>query len=316
MNNQSMYHPSEMSLVLPKLEQLDHVVAIGGGHGLGRVLSSLNHLGDRLTGIVTTTDNGGSTGRLRETKDCIAWGDLRKCMHQLVTQPTLISLLLEYRFKDAGELSQHNFGNLMLLAMDDIVDRPLGVIQLLLKLIHVQSHIIPMSEIPTHLVAITDDQKYIEGEVAVDELDQMPNALTLKPQVTATQEAITAIKQAQLIIIGPGSFLTSIMPPLLMPDLRHAIASSDAKIMYITNLVPENSPAGKLSEQELLQWAQKMTDFTAPDAILSHNPTNKNCEPFYFRDIAQNTTRCHDRAKLRKAINELTELLFSPEAII
>ena len=87
---------------------LDRVVALGGGHGLGRVMSSLSSLGSRLTGIVTTTDNGGSTGRIRRAEGGIAWGDMRNCLNQLITEPSVASAMFDYRFVGNGELSGHN----------------------------------------------------------------------------------------------------------------------------------------------------------------------------------------------------------------
>ena len=90
------------------------IVAIGGGHGLGRVLSALSVYGENITGIVTTTDNGGSTGRIRACQGGIAWGDTRNCLNQLVTEPSVGSMMFEYRFKGTGELNGHNLGNLML----------------------------------------------------------------------------------------------------------------------------------------------------------------------------------------------------------
>lgn len=296
---------------LTQLEQLDNVVAIGGGHGLGRVLSALNHMGDRLTGIVTTTDNGGSTGRLRETENCIAWGDLRNCIHQLITQPTIASLMFEYRFSGDNELSQHNLGNLMLLALDKMSVRPLDAIKLIREMLHVKSHIIPMSESPTHLLATTQDNQQIFGEIGVDKMDDMPHKLRLEPQVNATPEAIEAIKKAQLIIIGPGSFLTSIIPPLLLPDLRDAIMNSDAKKIYISNLIAENSPAGELSNNQLLSWTERMTQLSMPDAVLVHSPVHKIIQPYYFCDISSKTSVYHDRYKLKDAIEHISQSLFS-----
>lgn len=90
------------------LTDFRHVVALGGGHGLGRVMSSLSSLGSRLTGIVTTTDNGGSTGRIRRAEGGIAWGDMRNCLNQLITEPSIASAMFEYRFSGNGELSGHN----------------------------------------------------------------------------------------------------------------------------------------------------------------------------------------------------------------
>jgi uncharacterized cofD-like protein len=98
---------------------LDRVVALGGGHGLGRVMSSLSSLGSRLTGIVTTTDNGGSTGRIDVPK-AASRGDMRNCLNQLITEPSVASAMFEYRFGGNGELSGHNLGNLMLKALDHL----------------------------------------------------------------------------------------------------------------------------------------------------------------------------------------------------
>ncbi len=292
-------------------DALQHVVAIGGGHGLGRVLSALNHLEDRLTGIVTTTDNGGSTGRLRETENCIAWGDLRNCIHQLITQPTIASLMFEFRFGGDSDLAQHNLGNLMLLALDKMSVRPLDAINLIREMLHVKSHIVPMSEHPTHLVAHDHNGERIFGEMRVDKMTRMPKTLSLEPCVHATPEAIAAIEKAELILIGPGSFLTSLMPPLLLPELQSAIAKSNAKKIFIANLIKENSPAGSASKNELLEWTKHATELAVPDAILVHSPKEKVVGPYHFCDIASPTSSYHHRDKLLAAVSKTYNTLVS-----
>lgn len=289
----------------PPFDNLEHVVAIGGGHGLGRVLSSLHHLGERLTGIVTTTDNGGSTGRLREAENCIAWGDLRNCITQVTTRPTIARQMFEYRFKGNGELAEHNLGNLMLLALDQMSVRPLDAINLIREVLDVKSSIIPMSEQPTHLVAVSQQRQRIFGETHIDEMSTMPQSLLLEPQVNATPEAIQAIEKAQLLIIGPGSLLTSIIPPLLLPELQQAIAKSTAKKIFITNLIAENSPAGHISKTTLLNWTTDLTKLAAPDAILVHSLQDKAKGEYYYRNIASQTSPYHDRDKLKLAISDV-----------
>lgn len=293
---------------------LERVVAIGGGHGLGRVLSALNYFEHRLTGIVTTTDNGGSTGRLRETQDCIAWGDLRNCINQLITQPTIASLMFEYRFHGEGDLSHHNLGNLMLLALDKMSVRPLDAIKLIREMLHVKSHIVPMSEHPTHLVARTGCDKRIFGEMSVDKMTEMPKQLSLEPSVQATPEAISAIEEAQLLIIGPGSFLTSLMPPLLLPELRDAIRNSKAKKVFVTNLIKENSPAGQVSKNELLEWTKQATQLSVPDAIIVHSNKKKIIGPYHFCPVASQTSCYHDREKLREGIANTYNYLVENDA--
>ncbi|MDU5731040.1 MAG: uridine diphosphate-N-acetylglucosamine-binding protein YvcK [Citrobacter freundii] len=189
-----------------------------GGHGLGRVLSSLSPLGSRLTGIVTTTDNGGSTGRIRRSEGGIAWGDMRNCLNQLITQPSVASAMFEYRFGGNGELSGHNLGNLMLKALDHLSVRPLEAINLIRNLLKVDAHLIPMSELPVDLMAIDDQGHEVYGEVNIDQLTIPPQELMLSPKVPTTREAVEAIADADLILIGPGSFYTSLMPILLLDD--------------------------------------------------------------------------------------------------
>lgn len=291
--------------------KLNHVVAIGGGHGLGRVLSSLCHLGEKLTGIVTTTDNGGSTGRLRESEDCIAWGDLRNCIHQLTTTPTIARSMFEYRFKGNGDIADHNLGNLMLLALDQMSVRPLDAINLIREMLQVKSTIIPMSEQPTHLVAVSEQKQRIFGEIRIDKMPDMPKRLLLEPSVNATPEAISAIQQAELLIIGPGSLLTSIMPPLLLPEIQQAIVNSKAKKIFITNLIAEDSPAGHISKSGLLNWSLEMTKLATPDAILLHSERPKVRGNYYYRELKSTTSSYHDRAKLQDALisvyNELID---------
>ena len=215
------------------LADLDRVVALGGGHGLGRVLSSLSSLGSRLTGIVTTTDNGGSTGRIRRSEGGIAWGDMRNCLNQLITEPSVASAMFEYRFGGNGELSGHNLGNLMLKALDHLSVRPLEAINLIRNLLKVDTHLIPMSEHPVDLMAIDDQGHEVYGEVNIDQLTTPIQELLLTPNVPATREAVHAINEADLIIIGPGSFYTSLMPILLLKEIAQALRRTPAPMVNL-----------------------------------------------------------------------------------
>ncbi|KGQ70852.1 hypothetical protein OA57_03880 [Chelonobacter oris] len=255
---------------LPYLAQLQHVVALGGGHGLGRLMSSLGFLKARLTGIVTTTDNGGSTGRIRLQHGGIAWGDLRNCINQMITEPSTASALFEYRFSGQGDLAGHNLGNLMLKALEDMKIRPLEGVNLIRSLLRVTSHLIPMSETPVHLGAKLHSGATVVGEVNIDKLNELPKRLFLIPQVSATPEAVKALQQAELILLGPGSFLTSIMPPLLLPEVTEALAHSRAKILFIDNLGVEHSPAAALSLANRIDWIEQRIGTSAVDGIITY----------------------------------------------
>ena len=254
-----------------RLSGFNNVVAIGGGHGLGRILASLSFLGDRLTGIVATTDNGGSTGRLRQDHRTIAWGDLRNCISHLAHRPSLAALMFDHRFTGENELSGHNFGNIMLHALDQLCVRPLDAVNLICSMLKVDTSIIPMSEAPTHLVALTHCGNRVIGEMNVDSMNEVPMALALDPEVEPTLEACLAIKKADLIILGPGSFLTSVIPPLLLPNIAECIRNSSAKVIFIENLTPEYSPANTFSIEDKIAWINQIVGKNIVSNVIHDN---------------------------------------------
>ncbi|WP_213992044.1 uridine diphosphate-N-acetylglucosamine-binding protein YvcK [Sodalis sp. dw_96] len=299
----------------PTLAKLKHVVALGGGHGLGRAMSALSSLGSGLTGIVTTTDNGGSTGRIRLTQGGIAWGDTRTCLNQLVPERSIAAAMFEYRFSGRGELAGHNLGNLMLTALDDLSVRPLEAINLIRSLLKVEAQLIPMSEQPVDLQAEAAGGEIIYGEVAVDNLRELPIGLGLCPTVTATPEALEAISAADLILLGPGSFLTSLMPLLLLPDLTQALRQSRAPLIYIDNLGRELSVAAanlrlrqKLDLMERAIGGQQRIDglILGPDSDAADARQRLAIQqPLAALDIPHH----HDRVLLRDALEKLVSLV-------
>ncbi|BBU95130.1 gluconeogenesis factor YvcK family protein [Providencia rettgeri] len=297
------------------LADLKHVVALGGGNGLGRVMSSLSSLGSRLTGIVTTTDNGGSTGRIRRSEGGIAWGDMRNCLNQLITEPSIASAMFEYRFSGNGELSGHNLGNLMLKSLDHLSVRPLEAINLIRNMLKVDAQLIPMSESPVDLMAVDEMGNEVYGEVNVDALHEIPQELRLYPTVKATKEALQAIHQADLIIIGPGSFFTSLMPLLLLDEIAAALRECKAPMIYIGNLAKEiSSPAANLSLPDKLKMMEQYIGCQKIDAlILGPRTQTNNISP--DRKVIQRVLEAddipyrHDRKLLLQAIEETINLL-------
>lgn len=296
------------------LADLDRVVALGGGHGLGRVMSSLSSLGSRLTGIVTTTDNGGSTGRIRRSEGGIAWGDMRNCLNQLITEPSVASTMFEYRFGGNGELSGHNLGNLMLKALDHLSVRPLEAINLIRNLLNVDAQLIPMSEHPVDLMATDDQGNAVYGEVSIDQLLNPPQDLAVYPKVPATREALEAIAEADLILIGPGSFYTSLMPILLLEEMDQALRRTPAPMVYIGNLGKELSPAAaSLSLRQKLELMEQHIGKRVIDAVLVGPQVDVSevgdrlviQQPLEASDIRYR----HDRQLLRAALEQAVQQL-------
>ena len=292
---------------------LDRVVALGGGHGLGRVMSSLSSLGSRLTGIVTTTDNGGSTGRIRRSEGGIAWGDMRNCLNQLIAEPSIASAMFEYRFAGNGELSGHNLGNLMLKALDHHSVRPLEAINLIRNLLKVDAFLIPMSEQPVDLMAIDHEGHEVYGEVNIDQLPGVPKELMLTPPVPATREAVEAIAEADLILIGPGSFYTSLLPILLLDEMAQALRRTPATMVFIDNLGKEHSPAANLTLADRVGIMERYIGKRVIDAIVVGPKTDTS--GLENRAIVQTPLDAadvpyrHDRMLLRNALEKAIQTL-------
>lgn len=292
---------------------LDRVVALGGGHGLGRVMSSLSSLGSRLTGIVTTTDNGGSTGRIRRSEGGIAWGDMRNCLNQLIAEPSIASAMFEYRFSGNGELSGHNLGNLMLKALDHLSVRPLEAINLIRNLLKVDAFLIPMSEQPVDLMAIDHEGHEVYGEVNIDQLPRVPKELMLSPPVPATREAVEAIAEADLILIGPGSFYTSLLPILLLDEMAQALRRTPATMVFIDNLGKEHSPAANLTLADRVGIMEHYIGKRVIDAIVVGPKTDTTGlenrvivqTPLDAADVPYR----HDRVLLRNALEKAIQTL-------
>ncbi|MET4695742.1 gluconeogenesis factor YvcK family protein [Endozoicomonas lisbonensis] len=296
---------------LKALYQCRQIVAIGGGHGLGRVMASLGFMEEKLAGIVATTDDGGSTGRLREASGCIAWGDLRNCLNQLCSDsPNLARILFEYRFKNSGEFSGHNLGNLIMLAMDQMCVRPLDAVNLIRKMLQVGAQLIPMSEEPARLAAMLDGEKIV-GETVIDALDKRPDQLMLLPDIKPTSEAVSVIEQADLIILGPGSFMTSILPSLLMNDIAEAINNNhDALKVFVGNINPETTVVGKQPIAEKLGWMQEMTG-VYPDVLLwpeeYDRPEGVRCAIRQLSLSDPHQKGAHSREAMRNALDLLVQ---------
>ena len=286
-----------------------NIVAIGGGHGLGNVLSTLSFMQDQLTGIVTTTDNGGSTGRLRKRSSSIAWGDLRNCLTQLVDENTVGSQLFNYRFDGQDELGGHNLGNLILYGLGQIQSRPLDSIKLVRRILRVKTPVLPMSESPTDLMAFYPEGRCRVGEISVDDMPIMPKNLMLAPLVKSLPQCLDAIKQADLVILGPGSFLTSVIPPLLVRDIANAIKHSKATRIFIENIVPEQSPAATLTLDEKLDWIEENVGYLPVDGVICHDEsvTSDRVKVIHHDLSNEHIAHHHDKAKLIEALSRCIE---------
>ncbi len=175
-------------------------------------------------------------------------------------------------------------------------------------MLKVDVNIIPMTEHPADLKALAPNGQWVTGETSVDEMPEKLVRLDLEPEVPATSEGVLAIEQADAIILGPGSFLTSIMPPLLLPEIGRAIENNQkAQLVLVENLSPEYGPAGKMTLKEKLEWCERACRGRKIDVVLGEEPhpelSDWNCITTPL--ASPNRDWRHDRSKLQSAVESL-----------
>ncbi|PLS06967.1 gluconeogenesis factor YvcK family protein [Neobacillus cucumis] len=217
------------------------IVVIGGGTGLPVLLRGLKQYPVDITAIVTVADDGGSSGRLRENLHIPPPGDIRNVLASLSDVEPLVEEMFQHRFKTANELSGHSLGNLILAAMTSITGNFVHAIQEMSKILNVRGKVLPAANQSVVLHAEMEDGAIVSGESKIPYSGKKIKKvfLTSKSSIRPLPESIQAIRQADLIIIGPGSLYTSILPNLLVPRLGDELCRSHAKKVYICNLMTQ-----------------------------------------------------------------------------
>ncbi|MFN3690500.1 MAG: uridine diphosphate-N-acetylglucosamine-binding protein YvcK [Fimbriimonadales bacterium] len=218
------------------------VVVIGGGTGLSTMLRGLKRYTANIVAIVTVTDDGGSSGKLRQELGILPPGDIRNCLIALADAEGAMTALLQHRFKDdAGNLSGHSVGNLLIAAMTQIKDGDFEqAIQEISKVLAIRGRVLPSTLTHVNLRAEMEDGSCVEGETAIVDYPARIRRLHLvPPDVEPPQEAVDAIKQADVVVLGPGSLFTSVIPNLLVPKIADALRATDALRVYVCNVMTQ-----------------------------------------------------------------------------
>jgi uncharacterized cofD-like protein len=211
------------------------VVALGGGHGLAVTLTALRLLGVEPTAVVAVADDGGSSGRLRRDLGLLPPGDLRKAMLALADPTAEVRELFAYRF-ERGDLAGHNLGNLALAALTDLKGGFLEAIQAAAGWLGVHGQVLPATLVPVRLCGRVDG-RHIEGQVAIATATGRVESVWLEPRdPAAVPAAVRAVGEADLVLLGPGSTFTSVVPNLLVPELAAALTAVSERLVYVCNL--------------------------------------------------------------------------------
>jgi len=315
------------------------ITVIGGGTGTFVVLSGLKKYHFNLAAIVTMMDSGGSTGRLRDQLGVLPPGDLRQCLVALSDAPELWRKLFLYRFKN-GDLAGHNFGNIFLSALEKVCDNYDTVIDTVSYVLKTKGLVLPVTFEKTHLCVEYENGTMIKGEGNIDEdnpeRSRIINAY-LAPNVAVNEKAVKQILESDFIIIGPGDLYTSIIPVLLVDDIKKHIMHSKAKIIYNLNLMTKAGQTSDYSARDFIDDLEKYTgrvpdyvvvhDGTIPEDILKwyqsyeEMPVENNLETNGFKGtilkgdiinrshIKKNSSDSLTRSILRHDTNKLTPLL-------
>ncbi len=223
------------------LERGPKIVTIGGGHGLSHLIFGLKEYTSNITAVVTVADSGGSSGKLREEFNIVAPGDIRNCLVALADAPALMGKLFQYRFDQDSVLKGHNFGNLFLTAMYQITDGDFEkAVQETSTVLAIRGKVVPSTVSNIHLIAEYEDGTKTKGEAKIpNPKSRIKRLLLTDKDAYPTKDSISAIEEADVIIMGPGSLYTSIIPNLIINGMSEAIAKSTALKIYVCNVMTQ-----------------------------------------------------------------------------
>lgn len=222
-----------------RLARGPRVVAIGGGNGLAALLSGLKHHTSNLTAVVTVADDGGSSGKLRQDMGILPPGDIRNCLVALADDESLMSRLFQYRFPDGG-LQGHSFGNLFVAALADVTGDFERAVRESTSVLKVRGRVLPATLDDVTLHAQLQGGAQVSGESTITAADRLPLRVWLTPaDPRPLPEALAAVERADLVVLGPGSLYTSIIPTLLVADLREALRHTRAVVVYVCNVMSQ-----------------------------------------------------------------------------
>ncbi len=249
------------------LERGPRIVAMGGGSGLSVLLHGLKEVTSNITAVVTVADDGGSSGRLRSQFDMVSPGDIRNCLVALADAEPQMRELFQFRFQEGGEFKGHNFGNLFILAMLKVTGDFEKAIRESSKILAIRGRVVPSTLKKVTLMARHKDGTITEGESQIPKVASPIERVYLKPETcAATEDALQAIADAEVIVIGPGSLYTSLLPNLLIEDIAATLAASAAPKIYICNIMTQAHETDHLSA---FAHVNAIAEHTRPD-ILSH----------------------------------------------
>jgi uncharacterized cofD-like protein len=248
------------------------IVAIGGGTGLSMLLRGLKIYTSNLTAIVTVADDGGSTGRLRREFGVVAPGDLRQCIAALAEAEPLMTRLFQYRFEEGTGLEGHSFGNLFIVAMAEVTGNFETAVHETGRVLNVRGNILPSTLEDVTLSARTNEDEMVHGEHNISERGGAIREIFLNPpNAEAHPDAVRAILDADLVVIGPGSLYTSVMPNLLVGGIKKALSATSATRVFVCNVATQHGETDGFTVSDHLEAVERHAGAGLIQAVIANN---------------------------------------------
>ncbi|MDP9244498.1 MAG: YvcK family protein [Chloroflexota bacterium] len=230
------------------------IVALGGGTGLSTLLRGLKGYSANITAVVAVADDGGSSGRLRAQLGIVPPGDIRNCIAALADAEPLMTQLMQYRFPPGSGLDDHAFGNLFIAAMTAVTGDFEEAVRESNRVLAVRGQVLPATSVPLNLSARLLSGRTLTGQAAITQADEPIEQVFIEPSdVRATSEALERILEADLVVIGPGSLFSSVLPNLLISDIRDAVSASNAVRVYVLNVATQPGETNHFTAAEHLK---------------------------------------------------------------
>ncbi len=266
-----------------KLNRGPKIVAIGGGTGLSMLLKGIKRITNNITAVVTVGDDGGSSGRLREEMGVLPPGDIRNCIAALADNEDLITKLFQYRFNTGEGLKGHSFGNLFLTALCSITGDMVRAVKESSNVLSIRGRVLPSTLDNMKLAAEYEDGTIVHGESAIPEEHKKIKRLFTEPEhCKPLEDVIEAIKDADLIILGPGSLYTSVIPNLLIKEISEEVIKSNAKKIYVCNIMTQPGETDNYAVSDHINALYKHAGSNKLiDAVLVNNVLPKNMADKY-----------------------------------
>ena len=289
------------------------IVIFGGGSGLSQLLKGLKEFPVDITAIVSMSDNGSSTGRLREEFSIPAVGDITKVLMAMSTTSKGVKELFSYRFSKNSSIGNHSIKNLIMTALLEMKGDFSHSLPVLCDLLDVKGKVLPLTEDNAELVGITKDGEEIIGEVEITESKDKIIDLKYNKDIKVTPKVLEEIKKADLIVFSSGSLLTSILPNIVLQEIQEAIRKSKAKKMYISNMLTQPGETDNFNVSDHIKYIEKYLGENTIDVVIANNEEIPKKESLFAKSEGKDVVLIDKEELALMNVKVIAEKLFKVE---